>query len=1115
MRVALTWAVLLSLATAAWAGPERPAAAPAAAPQGDTSPNRSRSSSSVTAAPRPERDDIESLRTQLVGHHVELGELRGKPIVAISVETTGRIWGGPTHRDEAPTIRRVAVGEPLSAAAARRALRELLSTGRFAQARVDVRPYEHGAILRVIAVPRRLVAAVRIEDDELGEDEILEAMAVTKDAEVTEPMLPVIAQRVTDLYHRRGYDQARVRVTTTDTDDPLRVVLHVEAVAGPRREITQRIFVIEPAMAPLVGDLKSSYEVEAGDPADEDALDAADRELETELQEERFLEAQVQHRVLRREDAAYLYVYLDTGPLYRFDFEGNRTFDDATLLETLGLDDNPDTNPEQLRERLRTHYVARGLLDAAVDVEERGGPTDPVHQLSFRIRERQPVRVVRRWYPCLETPPDVEGLTIDDLEQEIDGILNETLPSPPAFTPVDPEAMDEQFGPATAGARAQPHRLDPTSTYSPEAYERATKHLEDLLNSKGYLNAAVGPASPVRARCAAASRGVGCAPVPLPDAGEPQCRQDSLGIPLPEPPLSEEQHCRPDPLRGLRCAPTMEVRIPVQLGPRTRLYDISFEGNRKWSDQELFEAAEYPLGSPLSTLTLDAARQRIANRYRDAGYAYASVRTNLELAPDRSRARARFIINEHEPVVITGYVIRGARRTDHDLIIGRLALCRDPDTCEGQERYYQRDLVRKSEEQIATLGTFTSVTIGLEDPDVPQKHKRVVITVVEQPSQYLEPRVGFSTGEGFRMAFEYGHRNIGGQAISLTVRLELSILPDLLIVEQDVRDNYAKFTISERLERRNRASVRFPEIGLGPLVALTVDGIDIRDNQRDYGLTKDAVIPTIDYAPFRTLRFQLGASTELNDVEVFGAGSVEQAVRQNPSLAKYLRVPDGRTLALAQRLGTTWDRRDNALAARRGTLVALDVEHVHAFPLDQTATIESEFLRLSGRSAAYVTLTDSGLVLAVSLAGGHNIQLTDSSQTYPDRLFYLGGVGTIRGFPLDSVVPEDIAQRVLSGELPLESIAVRGGDLFVNPRAELRIPLGDTFSLGTFIDTGNVWTGEAEFDSPLDLLELRYALGAGLRIGTPIGPIALDLGFNVLRREWEDLAAVHFSIGLF
>jgi outer membrane protein insertion porin family len=81
----------------------------------------------------------------------------------------------------------------------------------------------------------------------------------------------------------------------------------------------------------------------------------------------------------------------------------------------------------------------------------------------------------------------------------------------------------------------------------------------------------------------------------------------------------------------------------------------------------------------------------------------------------------------------------------------------------------------------------------------------------------------------------------------------------------------------------------------------------------------------------------------------------------------------------------------------------------------------------------------------------------------------------------------------------------------LNPRAELRVPLTDTFQAGLFLDAGNVWTGDAS----VDLSVLRYALGAGLRIGTPIGPIAFDYGVNMNRRLWEDFGAFHFSIGLF
>ncbi|MBI4700260.1 MAG: BamA/TamA family outer membrane protein [Deltaproteobacteria bacterium] len=284
------------------------------------------------------------------------------------------------------------------------------------------------------------------------------------------------------------------------------------------------------------------------------------------------------------------------------------------------------------------------------------------------------------------------------------------------------------------------------------------------------------------------------------------------------------------------------------------------------------------------------------------------------------------------------------------------------------------------------------MSIGLEDPDIPESRKRVIISVVERGSQYVETRAGFSTGEGFRVGFEYGHRNVAGQAIALTVRLELGLLPDLLILDQDVRENYGELTLGQRLERRNSGSLRFPEIGLGPLVSLTVDGIDLRDNHRDFGQTKEALLPTLGYRPWRDLSAQLGASVELNDVQLFAAKNVADAIQRNPALASLLRVPDGRTIALGQRLAATWDRRDNAFAATSGTLLASGIEHVSAFPSDEKTTIQSEFLRFTAKAGGYLRLSSSGAALALSVSAGYNLQLTSTSQTYPDRLFYLGGV---------------------------------------------------------------------------------------------------------------------------
>jgi outer membrane protein assembly factor BamA len=110
----------------------------------------------------------------------------------------------------------------------------------------------------------------------------------------------------------------------------------------------------------------------------------------------------------------------------------------------------------------------------------------------------------------------------------------------------------------------------------------------------------------------------------------------------------------------------------------------------------------------------------------------------------------------------------------------------------------------------------------------------------------------------------------------------------------------------------------------------------------------------------------------------------------------------------------TWDRRDDPFSATRGTFASAGVEHVRAAPANETASITSDFLRLTGRVGGYVRLSPRGLALALSLRWGQNVQLIAGSQTYPDRLFFLGGVDSLRGFLQDSVIPEDIAERILA-----------------------------------------------------------------------------------------------------
>jgi outer membrane protein assembly factor BamA len=1064
-----------------------------------------------------------------------LGQLEGRILRAIDVKVLGNRWV------QTVSLKTVRVGDRLTAALARQAARELTETGRYARASVSAEEAGDGAVLRIMVLPRRLIASVSVEGGHIEEETLLGEAHIVVGSEVTDLTLPQMSAKLAALYRERGYRRAVATIDVRETDDPMQIALVVRIDPGPKSKVTRRVFVHDgTAYAPdadLDADLdglESSYAVHEGDTADEESLAAADRALTTRLRAAQYSRALVQHQLVVREPHTFLYVRIDPGPKFITRYAGLLRFDAEDLDRALEMDKEVDRSLSRLAAKITDFYARRGFLDVEVNAEERGGPADRVHVLFFSVREHTQVKVVSREFPCLTGGP----LPVADATRDIDSFLEEELPGSGLLGPVDPASVDAMYGPTTStGTRVAPLELDPRATYSADTYDRALKHLQDYFRSQGYLSATVGPLSIVRRQCDRRSPAGQCHALPLPSPPHNVCLFDAEGLPLEEPPPDPRLLCIPDPKKGVSCEPGLRLRIPVKLGPRTMLYDVAFEGNKILVERDLAEKAELELGGPVSQTALESARRRVQDAFKEEGFAFVEVRTVLDFSADRTRGRARFVISEGERVYVDGIVVRGAKRTNPALIARRITFTRcgrdrPVDQCEP----FRTSDVRKSEERIATLGTFSSVSISLEDPQVPAKRKVVIVEVQERIPQYLDLRPGFSTGEGVRATLEYGHRNLGGQAIQLTLRAQLGYLPDILIFDEDLLKNYQTLTVSERLERRNTASLVFPDIGLGPLFRLGIDGVDVRDNSRDFGITKDAVLTTITYRPVRSVYAQVGASVERNDVTIFNGGTIDTylvgvALRGGSTLdlSRLLRVPDGLSFAVAERVSATWDRRDNPFGATRGTLLVGGVEHVNSFQSGTTPPVclvepkgvvpddcPSEFLRFTATGAGYVRLTESGMAIAVSVRGGRIVQMQMNSKTYPDRLFFLGGVDSMRGFLTDSLVPEDIAQEIINpsnpaNRLTIDDVRIRGGDVFINPRVEWRIPVSGIWECGIFLDTGNVWVEPEKFNP----LILRYSAGAGLRAATPIGPVAFDYGVNLIRREWEDRGNFHFSIGLF
>ncbi len=84
----------------------------------------------------------------------ESADWYGKPISRIDVVSTGQRWKGISP------VQRVRLGEPYSAEVARRAMRELLDTGLYANATAEVQLDAQGVWLTLRVEPRRIVREI-------------------------------------------------------------------------------------------------------------------------------------------------------------------------------------------------------------------------------------------------------------------------------------------------------------------------------------------------------------------------------------------------------------------------------------------------------------------------------------------------------------------------------------------------------------------------------------------------------------------------------------------------------------------------------------------------------------------------------------------------------------------------------------------------------------------------------------------------------------------------------------------------------------------------------------------------------------------------------------------
>jgi outer membrane protein insertion porin family len=495
------------------------------------------------------------------------------------------------------------------------------------------------------------------------------------------------------------------------------------------------------------------------------------------------------------------------------------------------------------------------------------------------------------------------------------------------------------------------------------------------------------------------------------------------------------------------------VTIEVTEGPRTVTGDVSFEGNLVFTKTELLDKTVLRPGTPFNERLLDEDKYRILSAYSGKGYLFARV--DAEKSAHNGVMDIRYRITEDRPVTIGRIILRGNERTKDHAILREL-LVKPGDS-------YDYAAILASQQRIYRLGYFRLARFEPVRPGAREYDQDMLFTVEERPAGAMEVGAGYGDLDRLRGFVELSHRNLFGTAKYSSLRYEQSdILKRAIFNFQEPwfldRKLDAKFSLvwsdSERLNSDTR-EIYYKS----------------RKTSASFGIEKsyEQLKPSLTYQFENVVNYDVRSAAQLTPED------------------------SGRVLVSSLSPALIWDLRDDVFNPRRGALYGIILKEA----LRELAS-EADFSKLTVQAGWFLPLANT--VTALSARAGMAWPFRGTSEVPLHERFYVGGSTTVRGYTQDSIGPSAADQ---NGEL-----IPQGGASMAIFNIELRLNPGEGLGFVLFTDAGNVWPGQE-----IDLTGLRASYGAGIRYGTPVGPLRIDYGQKINRRPGESPGEIHFNIG--
>lgn len=483
------------------------------------------------------------------------------------------------------------------------------------------------------------------------------------------------------------------------------------------------------------------------------------------------------------------------------------------------------------------------------------------------------------------------------------------------------------------------------------------------------------------------------------------------------------------------------LRVEVEEGPETLINTLSVAGNMVFSEEEILKKSGLKKNRRYEEKKIARAKEKLTNTYLDLGYAYFTISLERKMGPD-GRLELALVLDEGPLVKIGKITVAGN-------FVTKLQAFNSAIKFNTGDPYVYRKIL-EAQLNLKRLGIFDYVrlnSVGIENKANPVD---IEVNVQESKTITLDIQAGFDSDKLASGQILFTKRNLFGLAKQFQFR------------------GIGGFEL-------DRAEVTFfsPRVHGARLNLVNQYFVQYEDRENFNATSYGGSLGILkQYGPY----FNLLAKQQVTRLNILEGSSNQAALGGSLFDSTFSEFTTS----------ATYDTRNNFADPTKGLYALLSSE------FDTDLAHPATNFQISRVNFSHYQALNSRLTVINTFRLGKLFRINNAARIPANKLFFMGGNDTVRGFAEDGINPA-------------------GGTTSLIYNAELHLKLFAELKVAGFFDAGSL----TETFSQITKANMRETAGVGLRYMTPVGPIRADYGFVLDKKAGEAGKHFHFSFGYF